>query len=155
MKLHINNSTHLAEFIHLNELWIIHYFELEPSDKELAQHPEKIMEEGGYVFSLTKSDKVVGVCALFNKGLNLYELARMTVHPDHRGEGLAHQLMSACFQQLKKIKAKKVYLISNTELKAAIKLYQQHGFITTHQGPHPDYQRADIVMEKNLQNISY
>lgn len=155
MKLHINNRSHLTEFIRLNELWINHYFTLEQTDKALAKNPERIINEGGCVISLTKSGKVVGVCALFNKGSEVYELARMTVHPDSRGRGLAHQLIDACFNQLEKINARKVYLISNTKLKAAIKLYQQHGFITTHQGPHPDYQRADIVMEKNLQNISY
>jgi len=148
MKFHINNPDHLTDFIHLNELWISHYFKLEPSDKALAQHPEKITDEGGYVISLTESSQVAAVCALFNKGEKSYELARMTVHPDFRGRGLAHQLINACFNQLKKINARKVYLISNTKLKAAIQLYKQHGFITTHLGPHPDYQRADIVMEK-------
>lgn len=155
MDSHINNASHLAEFIRLNELWINQYFELEQADKDLAAHPGRIIEAGGFVISLTQDSQVSAVCALFNKGNDVYELARMTVHPDFRGRGLAHQLMSACFQQLKEIKAKKVYLISNTKLKAAIKLYHQHGFITTHLGPHPDYQRADIVMEKNLQNISY
>ncbi len=149
MKHHINNHKHLPEFIRLNELWISHFFELEQSDKALAKHPEKIINDGGYVISLTKSDQVIAVCALFNKSDGIYELARMTVHPNFRGQGLAHQLMEACFDQLRKIKAQKVYLISNTQLKAAIQLYKQHGFITTHRGPHPDYQRADIVMERD------
>lgn len=152
MEFHINNTNHLTEFIGLNELWIAENFELEESDKDLARQPHKIIDDGGFVLSLTESDKVVAVCALFNKTNHVYELARMTVHPKYRGQGLAHQLIEACFLQLKKIKAKKVYLISNTKLKAAIKLYQHHGFITTHQGPHPDYQRADIVMEKMIES---
>lgn len=152
MDIHINNHNHLPEFIRLNALWISHYFELEPSDKVLAKHPEKIIIDGGYVISLTESDQVIAVCALFNKNDGVYELARMTVHPDFRGQGLAHQLMNTCFDLLRKIKAQKVYLISNTQLKTAIHLYKQYGFITTHQGPHPDYQRADIVMEKQLYN---
>ncbi|KAA3640371.1 MAG: GNAT family N-acetyltransferase [Proteobacteria bacterium] len=154
MKLHINNPNHLTDFVALNELWIRHYFKLEHADKELAKNPEKIINAGGYVISLTESNQVVAVCALFNKANGIYELARMTVHPNFRGRGLAHLLMAACFQQLNKIKAKKVYLISNTKLKAAIKLYQHHGFITTHLGPHPDYQRADIVMEKIITFIT-
>lgn len=152
MKIHINNHRHLSEFVRLNELWITHYFSLEQADKNLAKNPAKIIEDGGCVISLTKASEVTAVCALFNKGDGGYELARMTVHPDFRGQGLAHQLMNACFDQLKKISAQKVYLISNTQLKAAIQLYKKHGFITTHRGPHPDYQRADIVMEKILGN---
>ncbi len=152
MKIHINNYKHLPEFIRLNERWISHFFELEESDKALAKHPEKIIDDGGYVISLTDTDQVAAVCALFHKDKDTYELARMTVHPDYRGQGLAHQLMDVCFQQLKKINAQKVYLISNTQLKAAMQLYKQHGFITTHRGPHPDYQRADIVMEKIFGN---
>ena len=155
MKVHINNHKHLPEFIRLNELWISHFFELELTDKALAKYPEKIIADGGYVISLTDSDQVVAVCALFHKGKDTYELARMTVHPDYRGQGLAHQLMDVCFQQLKKINAQKVYLISNTQLKAAIKLYKKYGFMTTHLGPHPDYQRADVVMERNLESKNH
>ncbi|MCW8870952.1 MAG: GNAT family N-acetyltransferase [Proteobacteria bacterium] len=150
MDYHINNPHHLAEFIRLNELWISHYFALEKADKDLAAHPDQISEKGGFVISLAQDAQVAAVCALFNKGNDVYELARMTVHPDFRSRGLAHQLMETCFKQLKRIKAKKVYLVSNTQLKPAIQLYKKHGFITTHQGPHPDYQRADIVMEKKL-----
>ena len=154
MKLHINNHKHLPEFIRLNELWIGHFFELEQSDKALAKHPEQIINDGGYVITLSETGRVAAVCALFNKGEQTYELARMTVHPDFRGRGLAHQLMDVCFNQLKKVDARKVYLISNTKLNAAIQLYKQHGFITTRHGSHPDYQRADIVMEKILKDES-
>jgi N-acetylglutamate synthase-like GNAT family acetyltransferase len=150
MDYHINNPHHLAEFIRLNELWIEDYFELEQADKNLAANPNRIIKDGGFVISLTQDAQVIAVCALFNKGNDVYELARMTVHPDFRNQGLAHQLMETCFKQLKRIKAKKVYLVSNTQLKPAIQLYKKLGFITTHQGPHPDYQRADIVMEKIL-----
>ena len=94
--------------------------------------------------------EVLGVCALFNDGHDTYELARMAVSPAHHGKGLANTLMDAAFNKLAEINAGKVYLISNTKLKSAIHLYKKYKFVTTHEGPHEKYSRADIVMERIL-----
>ena len=68
MKIHENNKEHLREFIRLNEEWITRYFSLEEADQELSANPSKIIENGGYIFSLVENGSVVGVCALFNEG---------------------------------------------------------------------------------------
>lgn len=148
--LEINNYEHLPDFIALNETWIKQYFALEAADIALAHKPQVIIENGGYLFSFTDNDKVVAACALFNQGAGEFQLARMAVHADWRRRGLADKLMVAVFEKLSEIRASKVYLLSNTKLSAAIALYKKHGFETVSLGPHEEYARVDIVMEKTL-----
>jgi len=147
MAIHENNREHLNDFIRLNEEWISKYFSIEQTDRDLAADPARIIEEGGYIFSLVTEGKVVGVCALFNKGDGVYELARMAVSPHYQGRGYGRALMQTCLDKVREIKAQKVYLVSNTNLEAAIALYQKSGFVTVRTGQHPVYSRGNIVME--------
>ncbi len=143
-----NESKYLNDFIRLNEEWITSYFQLEDLDRKLAANPQKVVDDGGYIFSLVSNNEVVGVCALFNEGNNVYELARMAVSPSHQGKGYGEKLIKACLLKSQDIKAKKVYLISNTKLKTAISLYKKHGFKTVSIEQHPVYSRANITMEQ-------
>ena len=150
MKIVVNEKEFLAEFIRLNEEWISHYFDLEEVDHNLARNPGRVIDDGGYIFSILEGEIVVGTCALFFEGEGVYELARMAVSPQHRGKGFGRNLMEACLNKLAEIGAKKVYLVSNTKLESAIALYKSKGFITVFQGKHPVYSRANIVMELAL-----
>ena len=147
MEIYENNPDHLDSFIALNEEWISSYFELEQADRDLAANPTGILDRDGFVFSITEDREVVGVCALFNEGAGVYELARMAVRPSHRGRGIGDRLMAVCLSKIKGIGAKTVYLVSNTKLEAAINLYCKHGFVTTESGQNPLYSRANIKMK--------
>lgn len=144
-----NESKYLNDFIRLNEEWITSYFQLEDLDHELAANPQKIINDGGYIYSLVNNDEVVGVCALFNVGNDVYELARMAVSPKHQGKGYGKILIEACLSKTKDIKTKKLYLITNSKLKTAIALYEKHGFKIISKEQHPVYLRANITMVHN------
>tara|TARA_R110001599_G_scaffold80029_2_gene216519 strand:+ start:2057 stop:2512 length:456 start_codon:yes stop_codon:yes gene_type:complete len=143
-----NDPDYLDDFILLNEEWISSYFEIEEADKVLAANPYKIIEKGGYIFTAISKGKAVGVCALFKESDDVFELARMAVSPNEQGKGIGNILIQSCLTKLKSIGAKQVYLLSNTKLESAIKLYEKHSFITKSLGQHPVYSRANIVMEK-------
>jgi putative acetyltransferase len=145
-----NKKEFLQDFIRLNEEWISSYFELEEVDFSLAENPYKVIDNGGFIFSLLIQDSVVGVCALFNMGNGVYELARMAISPQFQGRGYGSKLIEKCFAKLKEIGAKKVCLVSNTKLTSAIALYKKHDFKTTFEGVHPVYSRANICMECTL-----
>lgn len=147
MEIHENNLEHLDAFIRLNEQWITEYFSLEEADRKLAANPGQVIEDSGYIFSITEKNEVVGVCALFSEGDGVYELARMAVSPDHQGKGIGDRLMTCCLAKARALSAKTLYLVSNTKLGPAISLYKKHGFVATHTGKHPLYSRANIVME--------
>jgi len=152
--IHENNEDHLYDFIKLNEEWITKYFSLEEADRKLSDNPSIIIKNKGYIFSLVIDDKVVGVCALFNEGNGVFELARMAVSSSYQGRSLGKALIETCINKAKSLNAKKVYLLSNTNLKAAIGLYKKFGFKTVRTGQHPVYSRANIVMELNSDTLA-
>lgn len=147
MEIHENNPDHLNAFIELNESWITDHFELEDADKSLADDPAAIYKNNGYVFSIVEDNTVVGVCALFNEGNGVFEVARMAVSKHHQGKGYGKALINKCISKANELHAKKLYLVSNTVLDAAINLYRKSGFVTTATGQHPVYSRANIVLE--------
>jgi putative acetyltransferase len=152
MKIEIaeNKEEFFSDFIHLNGEWISTYFEIEEVDRKLAANLKRVIEDGGYIFSLLANNEVVGVCALFYEGNGIYELARMAVAPNHHGIGHGKLLIQTCLSKLEEIKAKKVHLVSNTKLETAIALYRKFGFETTSQEQHPVYARANITMERTI-----
>jgi N-acetylglutamate synthase-like GNAT family acetyltransferase len=143
-----NNGAHLKDFIELNNVWIIKYFAMEDADLELAQDPAKIIKNGGYILTLTDEKYVVGACALFKNDDDVYELARMAVLESRQGQGIGNLLMKEILALATMIKVKKLFLVSNTKLEAAISLYKKFGFKTVFEGQHPSYKRGNIIMEK-------
>jgi N-acetylglutamate synthase-like GNAT family acetyltransferase len=154
MKILENNLDYLHDFIRLNEEWITQYFTIEKADMKLAENPTQIIDDGGYIFSLKVEKKIVGVCALFHVGDKKYELARMAVSSNYQGNGYGEKLMQCCIDKLSQINAKRVYLLSNTKLIAAISLYKKYGFKVVSVGQHPVYARANIVMERNFDELN-
>lgn len=58
-----------------------------------------------------------------------YELAKMTVSPAFMGLGISKLLIEPCLAKAKELKAERLFLVSNSQLKAAIALYEQYGFV--------------------------
>ena len=150
MQIETNNRSHLPEFVRLNELWISEYFSIEQVDRDLAANPGKIIDNGGFVFSLVQGNQVAGVCALFKETEERFQLARMAVNPALRGKGFGRALIEHAISQAKLNGAKSLYLLSNTVLAPAISLYERFGFTATARGQHPVYARCNIVMERPL-----
>lgn len=151
MEIEIDNRGHFGDFIRLNEQWIREHFEIEAADRELAANPAKIIEDGGCLISLTEGGQVVGVCALFREAPVRFQLARMAVDSEMRGQGCGGMLMEAALAEARHRGARSVYLMSNTVLRSAIRLYERHGFEVVSEGNHPEYARCNIVMEKLLE----
>jgi putative acetyltransferase len=147
MPIEFDNKDHLADFVRLNEQWISTYFSLEDADRRLAENPYKVVTNGGHILSLVEDGRVVGVCALFGQDDDSFELARMAVDPEERGKGYGDILIRAALERAREKGAKRVFLVSNTILAPAIALYRKHGFEAVHEGQHPSYARANIVME--------
>lgn len=138
-------------FVELNTEWIQKYFRLEEMDLlQLNQAQESILNIGGEIFFVLDQGKAVATCAMVPHGKESYELAKMAVSPEYRGQGLGDVLMEAAILWARQKGAKEVTLLSNTILEPAISLYKKHGFQTTHLGSHPDYERSNIEMKLPL-----
>ncbi len=150
LQLLVNDEKYLYDFIKLNEVWINELFELEAADLNLASNPKKIIDDGGYVFTLLFKKEVVGVCALFHQGNQEFQLARMAVKKEYQRLGHGSLLMNAVISKLKELNVHQVTLLTNSRLIAAIELYKKFGFIVVRLGPHNTYKRVDIVMSLNF-----
>nr|WP_249665308.1 bifunctional helix-turn-helix transcriptional regulator/GNAT family N-acetyltransferase [Mucilaginibacter sp. Bleaf8] len=139
-----------AAFKQLNEEWISAYFKMEESDYKSLDHPEDyILNKGGHIFLALYKGEPLGACALIKMDNDTFELAKMAVSPKAQGMGMGWMLGNAAIAKARELKAKRVYLESNTILKPAINLYHKLGFKKITGVPSP-YERCNIQMELML-----
>jgi GNAT superfamily N-acetyltransferase len=141
-----------AAFKALNLVWLEQYNLTEEADLQMLNHPQEvIIDKGGIIFLALLNDEVVGTAALIKEHNGVYELAKMSVAPQHQGMGISRQLLQACLQQAKQWQATEVQLYSNSQLKAALGLYESMGFTYMPLENSP-FVTADIKMQLLLQN---
>ena len=146
-----NDPTALPRFAALNAEWIAELHYLEESDKLMVAHPEIYTQNGNHVFSAHIDGKVAGACALKKHEDGRYELTKMAVDSDFRGNGVGQKIMTAVETFAKEtLGLDYLFLLSNTKNAAALRLYARNGWTVNHEGPHPVYDRANIGMEKYL-----
>lgn len=139
-----------SAFKKLNEDWITTYFKLEKPDIEALGNPKKyILDKGGVILVALLNDEPVGVCALIPIGKGTLELAKMAVRADLRGKNIGYVLGKAAIQKARELKAKRIFLESNTILVPAMRLYRKLGFKKII-GPPTPYERCNIQMELTL-----
>ena len=146
-------STDAQAFRTLNEEWIEKFFALEQKDLETLGDPDThILGKGGRIYIADIAGEPVACVALAPLGKGVYELAKMAVLPNLRGQGIGRKLLEHAIQQAKHIGAKSLFLGSSTKLKNAVHLYESVGF--THVDPTTlppmPYTRADVFMEMQL-----
>ena len=138
------------EFKSLNMEWLEKYGLTETHDLEVLDDPAgKLIQQGGAVFLAMEDDKVIGTAGLAKSGEGEFELVKMSVAPAYRGQGISKILLEKCLGTARQQGAKRVTLYSNSQLSAALKLYESYGFrfITEFDSP---LQTADIKMELAL-----
>ena len=144
-----------AEFERLNRDWIETWFTLEDADRETFRDPVgKILDPGGQVFFVVDAGRVLGTCAVVRHTAEVHEIAKMAVDPSARGCGYGDLLMEAAVEFSRRTGAQRVMIVSNTLLGPAIRLYQKHGFVRVPLGADQRYARADIQLERVLENAS-
>jgi len=135
------------DFAELNKLWIQKYWQLEQADLDALESPQEyIIDKGGEIYLASYQGEIVGSCALLKMSDDVYELAKMAVSDKAKGKGIGSILGERVIAAAYQLKAKKVYLESNTRLKPAISLYQKLGFKQI-SGITSPYDRCNIQME--------
>ena len=116
-------------FYELNKLWIEESWLLEKSDKfDLLNPKESIIDKGGEIFFALIDGNVIGTVAMIRSSDRIYELAKMTVDINYRGNGVANKLMDQCLDYAINNNAQQIYLITNDTLVIARNLYDKYGF---------------------------
>jgi N-acetylglutamate synthase-like GNAT family acetyltransferase len=137
----------------LNEEWITRHFVLEAKDRETLGDPENtILRRGGHIFMVHADDEPVGCVALIPIANGVYELSKMAVAPNLRGQGIGRRLLEHAIAQATLIGAKSLFLGSSTKLPSAVHLYESAGFrhVPRESLPPMPYTRANVFMELSL-----
>ncbi|NCN83290.1 MAG: GNAT family N-acetyltransferase [Sphingomonadales bacterium] len=122
-------------FAELNRDWIEEFFVLEASDREQLENPEaSILGKGGQIVIAELDGLVVGTGAIVpphhdpDDGRNWLEIVKMAARKDVRGQGIGQAVMDALIAQARELGADAIWLETNADLKAAVRLYERSGF---------------------------
>ncbi|MBQ0769096.1 MAG: GNAT family N-acetyltransferase [Bizionia sp.] len=136
-------------FYRLNIEWLSALFEVEPFDKKVLSNPETyIINKGGFIFFAQLDDTIVGTFALIPlPEQEAYELTKMAVSPDYRGQKVGQQLLEFCVDFATRKNDFRLLLYSSRKLENAIHLYRKYGFVEIPVEDNCVYKRCDIKME--------
>jgi putative acetyltransferase len=117
------------DFKRLNLAWLDKYGLTESHDLVILDDPQgTVIGRGGQIFLAMQEGNVVGTAGLWKKNDKEYELVKMAVDPAYQGRGISKVLLDRCLDEARKLKAEKIFLFSNSQLHAALKLYEKYGF---------------------------
>ena len=139
------------DFTRLNRDWLEGFGLLEEADAHHLDAPyESIIAPGGEIFFALEKDAIVGTCAAIPHDGDNVEVAKLAVRPDARGKGIGRLLTEAVIAYARHINASKIFLVSSTRLKTALKLYESIGFEYAPLPQKTAYTTADIYMKLYL-----
>jgi DNA-binding MarR family transcriptional regulator/N-acetylglutamate synthase-like GNAT family acetyltransferase len=140
-----------ADFARINRQWIEAMYALEPVDEaQLADPRGTIVDPGGDILFVEDPDLgLVGTCGLLPTAPGEFELIKMAVLPEARGRGAGEFLLRATIERAFAMGAERLFLLTNSKSRAAIRLYERNGFV--HDGEilarcGGEYDRCDVAM---------
>jgi putative acetyltransferase len=120
---------HREAFRRLNEEWLKEHFTIEEDDDRLLRYPEEeIIAPGGAIIFARLKGKIVGTAALLKRDEKTYEIAKMAVTPSAQGKQAGRLLAEAAIARAREKGAKKLILMTDNRLRAAVSLYRKLGF---------------------------
>ena len=123
------DNKYQPDFKRLNLEWLDKYNLTESHDLEILDDPQgTVIARGGCIFLAMNGKQVIGTAGLWKENKEEYELIKMAVDPEYRGQGISKILLDRCLEEARKHKAKKIFLYSNSQLQTALKLYEKYGF---------------------------
>jgi putative acetyltransferase len=144
-------AEHAAAFETLNRAWLVDHGLYEAPDEAQLSNPwGTIIEPGGQIFVALRGDEVLGTCAVIPHETGIFELAKLAVAPQVRGQGLGRALVEACLCLARRRGISRMVLVSSSRLGAALTLYESVGFRRRPLPPDVPYATADVYMEIDL-----
>lgn len=135
-------------FIQFNTDWIEDNFGyLEDEDLDIFHHIDDSLKNGAMIYFAVENGNVLATCMAKPLGDDgLWELCKLgsNKHLPHKGAGSA--VFEAAINWAIMHGAKKLFILSNSKLKAAVHIYEKYGF---HEIKLEDYEyvRGDIAFE--------
>ena len=145
------HDRHADGFARLNREWLDSFGLYEEADgKHLYSPREYILDPGGEIFIAEIDGKVVGTCALVPVSEDVFEVAKLAVAHEARGQGLGRRLAELALNRARERGAARVVLLSSSKLGPALKLYESLGFEHRPLPGDQPYETADVYMEREM-----
>jgi len=136
-----------AAFERLNREWLETRFCVEPIDQRVLSDPGgAIIAPGGAILFARAGDDILGTVALKHHGEQVFELTKMAVTPRAQRRGTGRALLCAAIERYRALRGACLYLESHSSLTAAIRLYEDAGFLHEDPPAPSEYARANVYM---------
>lgn len=136
-------------FIDLNLAWIEKYFVVEPQDVAILEGVDKAVADGAGVFFVLEDGVPISTCMDLPKGGGVWEICKLAADEAHRGKGAGEAVLRACMEHAAANGAKKLTIVSNSVLGAAMGLYAKARFKEV-PVDNFEYERVNIQFELEL-----
>lgn len=142
------------KFIEYNTDWIVDNFGfLEKEDKETFENIDKDIENGAMIYFAVEEETVLAVCMAKHMKGGIWEICKLASnkHREHKGCGSA--VFKAAMEWAIEHGASRLFILSNSRLKPAIRIYEKFGFREIKLNDY-EYIRGDIAFEKIIRSDS-
>lgn len=146
MKILSYQEKYKKDFIELNLVWIKKYFKEEPQDVKMLNEVETLLEKGAAVYFAVEQDKAIATCMVVPRDGQVWEICKLATDEHCMGKGAGSAVLTACMNYAKEHGAKKLMIVSNTVLSAAMHLYAKVGFKEV-PIDNREYERVNIQLE--------
>lgn len=137
------------DFIDLNLAWIKKYFKVEAQDVKMLNEVENFLAKGAAVYFAMEQDKVIATCMVVPIDNQVWEICKLATDEHYMGKGAGSAVLKASMNYAKEHGAKKLMIVTNTILSAAMHLYNKFGF---QEVPidNMEYERVNIQLELSI-----
>lgn len=141
------DAKYKADFIQFNKDWIIDNFGvLEKEDIETFDTIDEVPAKGGMIYFAVEDGVALAACMTKPMQDGTWKICKLCSNKSrpHKGSGTA--VFGASMQWAVNHGAKRLFILSNSKLKAAIHIYEKYGFREIKLDDY-EYVRGDIAFE--------
>lgn len=138
------------DFIQMNTAWILDYFGfLEQEDTETFAGIDEELARGAMIYFAVEDDTALATCMARPMEAGTWEICKLGSNPHREHKGCGSAVFRASMQWAIDHGAKRLFIVTNRRLKAAIHIYEKYGFREIPMQNY-GYARGDIAFEKRI-----
>lgn len=142
------DSKYKEDFIQFNKDWIVDNFGfLEDGDIKTFEEIDEELTDGAMIYFAIEDDIALACCMAKPMENGNWEICKLASNKNRPHKGCGSAVFKAAVQWAIDHGAKRLFILSNSRLKAAIHIYEKFGFNEIKLDDY-EYMRGDIAFER-------